>query len=121
MQNLWHAPVASSSQTHFPGASRINIENNRNSRTQNSSISTENSKLQDDEDDDAQHGFIFYDEDMSYEALLALQERIGDVETGLKKKVISALLMQHRYQSTKMNDFSDSTAFAWDLMMLETN
>lgn len=33
MQNLWHAPVASSSQTHFLGASRINIENNRNSRT----------------------------------------------------------------------------------------
>ncbi|KAJ8557152.1 hypothetical protein K7X08_002777 [Anisodus acutangulus] len=84
---------------------------------QNGSIDTDSLKLQDDDEDehgDAQQGVIFYVEDMSYEGLLELQERIGVVGTGLKKKVISELLKQRKYQSTKMHDVNDSCCVCLD-------
>ncbi|KAH0678936.1 hypothetical protein KY284_020021 [Solanum tuberosum] len=55
--------------------------------------------IEDDEEDehgDAQLDDIFYDGEMSYEALLELQEHIGGVEIGLKKSDISKLLKQSK-------------------------
>ncbi|WMV24204.1 hypothetical protein MTR67_017589 [Solanum verrucosum] len=82
-----------------------------NESKQKWSIATENLKSQDDEEDehgDAQHDDIFYDGEMSYEALLELQEHIGGVEIGLKKSNISKLLKQSKYQSAKMKNYSES-------------
>ncbi|KAH0678937.1 hypothetical protein KY284_020022 [Solanum tuberosum] len=84
---------------------------------QNRSIATKNLKSQDDEEDehgDAPHDDIFYDGKMSYKALLAIQEHIGGVETGLKKSVISKLLNQSKYQSTKMKNYSESCCICLD-------
>ncbi|CAN8288660.1 unnamed protein product [Cochlearia groenlandica] len=39
-------------------------------------------------------------DNMSYEELLSLEERIGDVCTGLKEETISSRLKEHRYKSS---------------------
>ncbi|MCD7451981.1 hypothetical protein HAX54_014507, partial [Datura stramonium] len=73
--------------------------------------------IEDDEEvehENAQQGVIFYDGDLSYEALLSLQERIGNVETGLQKKSISELLKQRKYQLIKMNNCSNSCSICLD-------
>ncbi|XP_049391625.1 probable E3 ubiquitin-protein ligase HIP1 [Solanum stenotomum] len=73
--------------------------------------------IEDDEEDehgDAQHDDIFYDGEMSYEALLELQEHIGGVEIGLKKSDISKLLKQSKYQSAKMKNYSESCCICLD-------
>ncbi|KAH0682486.1 hypothetical protein KY289_020238 [Solanum tuberosum] len=88
-----------------------------NESKQKRSIATENLKSQDDEEDkhgDAQHDRIFYDGEMSYEALLELQEHVGGVEIGLKKSVISKLLKQSKYQSAKIKNYSESCCICLD-------
>ncbi|OIT05057.1 PREDICTED: E3 ubiquitin-protein ligase MBR2-like [Nicotiana attenuata] len=72
---------------------------------------------EEDEHEAAQQGAIHVNtENLSYEELLALQEHMGDASTGLKKRVISTLLKQHKYyhQSPNMNDSNDSCCVCLD-------
>ncbi|KAJ0011053.1 hypothetical protein Pint_33928 [Pistacia integerrima] len=46
-------------------------------------------------------------DNMSYEELLALEERIGDVSTGLSEETISKLMKQKKYMSIAIEVPSD--------------
>ncbi|KAK4733538.1 hypothetical protein R3W88_007799 [Solanum pinnatisectum] len=81
----------------------------RNPGHRDNSIAIEDDK--EDEHGDIQQDGMFYDVEMTYEALLALQEHIGGVEIGLNKSIISKLLKRSRYQSIKMKSCSDSYFF----------
>ncbi|KAK4721234.1 hypothetical protein R3W88_011467 [Solanum pinnatisectum] len=54
------------------------------------------------------------DDSIIIETLLALQEHIGGIETGFKKNVISKLLKQSKYQSSKMKNYSESCCICLD-------
>ncbi|XP_070014239.1 E3 ubiquitin-protein ligase MBR2-like [Nicotiana sylvestris] len=83
-------------------------------------VSAEN---EEDEHEAAQQGAIHVNtENLSYEELLALEEHMGDASTGLKKKVISTLLKQHKYhQSINMNDSNDSCCVCLDTFAVGDN
>ncbi|RWR96391.1 zinc finger protein [Cinnamomum micranthum f. kanehirae] len=55
-------------------------------------------------------------DDMSYEELLALEERIGDVNTGLSEETISSCLKTRRYVLCTVSSPSDQPA---DMVMLD--